>query len=124
MTDKKKLLAATKITCSKCGKEDFVSFFADGHRNYFCEECLKSMHHNRKKGRVKKVYDKRKKSDLYEFICDLCDCFRRATYSPEIIQGKIYCKECLSKRKLEERKKNRKNTTIIEKSGSIKKIDG
>jgi hypothetical protein len=112
MADKKKLFTATKITCSKCSKEYYVSFFADGHRNYFCEECLKTMHHNRKKGSIKKVFDKKKKTDVYEFICDYCDCFRRAVYMPARIDGNICCKECLAKKKLEDRKKSRKNIVI------------
>ncbi|HDT11192.1 MAG TPA: hypothetical protein ENN58_00490 [bacterium] len=113
MMEKKKVLTATKVSCSKCGKDHYVSFVADGHRNYFCEECMKDMHHNRKRGNIKKVFDNRKKTTVYEFICDLCNCFRRATYSPEIISGNIYCKECLIKKKAEDRKKSRKNIVIV-----------
>jgi CxxC-x17-CxxC domain-containing protein len=120
MADKKKVLTSTKVVCAKCGKDHYVTFVADGHRKYFCEECLKVMHHNRKKGSVKKVFDPHKKSNLYEFVCDSCDNFRKATYSPEKIEGKVYCKECLIKKKAEDRKKNRKNVVHAKKEEESK----
>ncbi len=113
MAEKQKVQTSTKVLCSKCGKDYYISFVADGHRDYFCDKCLKEMHHNRKKGNIKKVFDKRKKINVYEFICDLCDCFRRAVYSPEIINGNILCKECEAKKKAQDRKKMRKNVIIV-----------
>jgi len=114
--NKKKVLTSTKINCSRCGKDYYVSFVADGHRNYFCEDCLKIMHHNRKKGVVKKIFDSQKKTTFFEFVCDVCDNFRKAIYDPQKINGQIYCKECLNQKKADDRKKTRKNTVIIKKS--------
>ena len=105
-------ITSTKIVCAKCGKDHYVNFVADGHRNYYCDECLKEMHHNRKKGVVKKVFSKKLNKDVYEFICDICDNFRRSTYVPKKEKGLIWCRECEHSHKMEERKKNRRNIII------------
>ena len=103
----------TKITCDKCGKDYFVSFVADGHRKYYCDACLKEMHKNRKEGKIKKVFDPKSDKNMYEFICGFCGKFRRAFYVPKREEGKLLCKECESNRRLEERKKSRKNVIIV-----------
>ena len=108
----KRTQTLTKITCAKCGKEYFVSFVADGHRNYYCDECLKEMHKNRKEGKIKKVFDPKNEKYMFDFICDICGQFRHAFYAPKRENGKIMCKECESNRKLEERKKSRRNVII------------
>lgn len=111
--EKQKRVTSTKVVCAKCGKDHYVSFVADGHRKYYCDDCLKIMHLNRKKGEVKKVFNSKLKKDVFEFVCDICETFRRATYIPKNENGKIWCKECENKHKLEERKKSRKNVIII-----------
>ena len=94
MDKPKKSLISTKVICAKCGKEHFVSFVADGHRNYYCDDCLKEMHFNRKRGEIKKVFNDKLKKYVYEFICDICQNFRRASYYPKRENGKIWCREC------------------------------
>lgn len=108
----KKTLTSTKVICAKCGKEYFVSFVADGHRDYYCDECLKEMHKNRKEGKIKKVFDPKNEKYMFDFICDICGEFRHAFYAPKRENGKIWCKECESKHKIEERKKSRKNVIL------------
>lgn len=103
---------STKVVCAKCGKDHYVNFVADGHRNYYCDECLKEMHLERKKGKIKKVFNERLKKDQYEFVCDICGNQRRASYTPKQEKGLIWCKECENKHKLAERKKNRGNIVI------------
>ena len=103
---------STKVLCARCGKEHFVNFVADGHRDYFCEECIKIMHHDRKKGKLKKVISPKTHREAFEFICDICDNFRRASYSPTVIDGLLYCRECESKKKAEDVKKKRKRVII------------
>jgi len=107
-----KTVASTKVVCAKCGKDHFVNFVADGHRDYFCDRCLKEMHHDRKKGKVKKVISPKTGKEANEFICDMCDCFRRATYYPTVIDGLFYCKDCENKKKAADLKKKRKNIII------------
>lgn len=102
----------TKVVCAKCNKEYFVSFFADGRRDYYCDDCLKLMHLNRKRGKIKKVFNAKTKRFLYEFICDICGKYRRATYFPKHENGKIWCAECENNHKIEERKRARKNILI------------
>ena len=122
MKKDKKTQTLTKITCAKCGKEYFVSFVADGHRNYYCDECLKEMHRNRKEGKVKKVFDPKNEKYMFDFICDICGQFRHAFYAPKRENGKILCKECESNRKLEERKKSRKNVIIASGKAALDSI--
>ena len=112
MNKLKKTLTSTKVICAKCGKEYFVSFVADGHRDYYCDECLKEMHKNRKEGKIKKVFDPKNEKYMFDFICDICGEFRHAFYAPKRENGKIWCKECESKHKIEERKKSRKKIII------------
>lgn len=108
----KKTQTLTKITCEKCHKEYFVPFVADGHRKYYCDECLKEMHKSRKEGKIKKVFDPKNEKYMFDFICDICGEFRHAFYAPKRENGKIWCKECESKHKIEERKKSRKNVIL------------
>lgn len=112
MKKEKKTLTSTKVICAKCKKEYFVSFVADGHRDYYCDECLKEMHKNRKEGKIKKVFDPKNEKYMFDFICDICGEFRHAFYAPKRENGKIWCKECEAKHKAEERKKSRKNVII------------
>ena len=116
----KKTQTLTKITCAKCGKDYFVSFVADGHRNYYCDECLKEMHKNRKEGKIKKVFDPKNEKYMFDFICEFCGEFRHAFYAPKKENGKIICKECLSKLENEEQKKSRKNVRIAPSSQAAK----
>ena len=118
----KKTQTLTKITCAKCGKEYFVSFVADGHRNYYCDECLKEMHKNRKEGKIKKVFDPKNEKYMFDFICDICGEFRHAFYAPKRENGKIMCKECESNLKLEERKRSRKNVIIASGKAALDSI--
>ena len=122
MKKDKKTQTLTKITCAKCGKEYFVSFVADGHRNYYCDECLKEMHRNRKEGKIKKVFDTKNEKYMFDFICDICGEFRHAFYAPKRENGKILCKECESNLKLEERKKSRKNVIIASGKAALDSI--
>ena len=122
MKKDKKTQTLTKITCAKCGKEYFVSFVADGHRNYYCDECLKEMHKNRKEGKIKKVFDPKNEKYMFEFICDICGEFRHAFYAPKRENGKIMCKECESSLKLEERKRSRKNVIIASGKAALDSI--
>jgi len=108
----KKTLTSTKVICAKCGKEHFVNFVADGHRDYYCDSCLKEMHHDRKKGKIKKVISRKTGKPSYEFVCDICDNFRRASYYPATINGLFYCKECENRKKAEDLKKKRKRIVI------------
>ena len=108
----KKTQTLTKITCENCHKEYFVPFVADGHRKYYCDECLKEMHKKRKEGKIKKVFDPKNEKYMYDFVCDICGEFRHAFYAPKRENGKIWCKECESQKKLEERKKARKNVIL------------
>jgi CxxC-x17-CxxC domain-containing protein len=103
---------STKIVCDKCGKDHYVNFVADGHRKYYCDECLKEMHHSRKKGVVKKLFNKKQNKEVYEFVCDICDNFRRSTYLPKKEKGLIWCRECENKKASEDRKKNRGKIVI------------
>ena len=112
MNKLKKTLTSTKVICAKCGKEYFVSFVADGHRDYYCDDCLKEMHKSRKEGKIKKVFDPKNEKYMFDFICDICGEFRHAFYAPKRENGKIWCKECESKHKAEERKKARKNVIL------------
>lgn len=107
MEKSKTRITSTKVICAKCSKDHYVDFVADGHRNYYCEECLKQMHLDRKKGKIKKVFNDKLKKDQFEFICDICGSLRRASYTPKQEKGLIWCKECENKKKLEDRKKNR-----------------
>lgn len=118
----KKTLTSTKVVCAKCGKEYFVSFVADGHRDYYCDECLKVMHLDRKKGKVKRVFNEKTNEYAYEFVCDICETFRRATYKPKIEKGLIWCKECEMNHKLEERKKTRGKIVIASQPQSVDSI--
>jgi len=108
-------ITSTKVVCAKCGKDHYVDFVADGHRNYYCEECLKQMHLDRKKGKVKIVFNEKLKKDQYQFICDICGNLRRASYKPKQEKGLIWCKECESKQKDADRKKKRGNIVIAKK---------
>jgi CxxC-x17-CxxC domain-containing protein len=108
-------ITSTKVLCAKCGKEHYVDFVADGHRKYYCDECLKQMHLDRKKGKIKKVFNDKLKKDQFEFICDICGNLRRASYTPKQEKGLIWCKECESKQKDADRKKNRGNIVIAKK---------
>ncbi len=112
MKKEKTTQTATKVVCAKCGKEYFVPFVADGHRDYYCDECLKEMHKSRKEGKIKKVFDPKNEKYMFDFICDICGEFRHAFYAPKRENGKIWCKECESKHKIEERKKSRKNVIL------------
>lgn len=112
MNNSKTRITSTKVVCAKCGKDHYVSFVADGSRKYYCDDCLKSMHLNRKKGDIKKVFNVKLNKTVYEFVCDICENFRRAAYIPNKEDGKILCKECENKKKAEEQKKNRKNIII------------
>ncbi len=117
----KTTLTSTKVVCAKCGKDYFVSFVADGHRDYYCDECLKEMHKSRKEGKVKKVFDPKNEKYMFEFICDICGEFRRSFYVPKREKdGKLWCKECLSKHTAEEQKKSRKNVRIAPASQAAK----
>ena len=116
----KTTLTSTKVVCTKCGKDYFVSFVADGHRDYYCDECLKEMHKNRKEGKVKKVFDPKNEKYMFDFICDICHKFRHAFYAPKRENGKLWCKECESERKMEELKKSRKNVRIAPSSQAAK----
>lgn len=110
-----KTQTATKTVCARCGKDHFVNFVADGHRDYFCDKCLKEMHHDRKRGKVKEVISKKSGKPANEFICDICDTFRRASYYPLVVDGLFYCKECENKKKAEDLKKKRKRIIIASK---------
>ena len=122
MKKDKKTQTLTKITCAKCGKEYFVSFVADGHRNYYCDDCLKEMHRSRKEGKIKKVFDPKNEKYMFDFICDICGEFRHAFYAPKRENGKIMCKECESNLKLEERKRSRKNVIIASGKAALDSI--
>ena len=122
MKKDKKTQTLTKITCAKCGKEYFVSFVADGHRNYYCDDCLKEMHRSRKEGKIKKVFDPKNEKYMFDFICDICGQFRHAFYAPKRENGKIMCKECESNRKLEERKRSRGNVIIASGKAALDSI--
>ena len=122
MKKDKKTQTLTKITCAKCGKEYFVSFVADGHRNYYCDDCLKEMHRSRKEGKIKKVFDPKNEKYMFDFICDICGEFRHAFYAPKRENGKILCKECESNLKLEERKRSRKNVIIASGKAALDSI--
>ncbi|MBO4441692.1 hypothetical protein J5834_06195 [bacterium] len=113
MDKPKKSLISTKVTCAKCGKEYFVSFVADGHRNYYCDDCLREMHFNRKRGEIKKVFNDKLKKYVYEFICDVCETFRRASYYPKRENGKIWCRECEANHRQELQKQQRENRKVI-----------
>lgn len=115
MENKKKTLTSTKVTCAKCGIEHYVNFVADGRRDYFCDKCLKEMHHDRKKGKIKKVISRKSGKEAYEFVCDICDSFRRASYYPLTLDGLFYCKECENKKKADDLKKKRKRIVIASK---------
>jgi len=118
----KSTITSTKVICAKCGKDHYVSFVADGHRKYYCDECLKVMHLNRKKGEVKKVFNAKLDKYVYEFVCDICESFRRASYIPnKDAKGMIMCKECENKIKAEEQKKKRKNIIIVSSGSSSSK---
>ena len=112
MKKEKKTLTSTKVICAKCKKEYFVSFVADGHRDYYCDKCLSEMNNKKKEGKVKKVFDPKNEKYMFDFICDICHKFRHAFYAPKRENGKLWCKECESERKMEERKKSRKNVII------------
>lgn len=116
----KTTLTSTKVVCAKCGKDYFVSFVADGHRDYYCDECLKEMHKNRKEGKIKKVFDPKNEKYMFDFICDICGEFRHAFYTPKREDGKLWCKECLAKRDAEAQKKSRKNVRIAPASQAAK----
>ncbi|MBR4490691.1 hypothetical protein IKP13_08670 [bacterium] len=122
MKKEKTTLTSTKVVCAKCGKDYFVSFVADGHRNYYCSECLKEMHKSRKEGKIKKVFDPKNEKYMFDFICDICGEFRHAFYAPKRENGKIMCKECESKQKLEERKRSRKNVIIASGKAALDSI--
>ena len=108
-------ITSTKVLCAKCGKEHYVDFVADGHRKYYCDECLKQMHLDRKKGKIKKVFNEKLKKDQFEFICDICGNLRRASYTPKQEKGLIWCRECERKQKDADRKKKRGNIVIAKK---------
>ena len=122
MKKDKKTQTLTKITCAKCGKEYFVSFVADGHRNYYCDDCLKEMHRSRKEGKIKKVFDPKNEKYMFDFICDICGQFRHAFYAPKRENGKIMCKECESNQRLEERKRSRGNVIIASGKAALDSI--
>ena len=78
------------------------------------------MHQKRKEGKVKKVFDPKNEKYMFDFICDICGEFRHAFYAPKRENGKIWCKECESKHKLEEQKKSRKNVRLAPASQAAK----
>lgn len=113
MESKKTTETLTKITCDKCKQEYFVPFVADGHRKYYCDKCLGEMNNKRKDGKIKKVFDKKNKKYMYDFICNKCGEFRHAFYYPKRMEnGEIWCKECIAGFEAEEQKKSRKNVRI------------
>lgn len=114
----KSTMTSTKVVCAKCGKDHYVSFVADGHRKYYCEDCMKVMHLNRKKGVVKKVFNAKLDKEVYEFVCDICENFRRASYMPAQVKGMIWCRECENKKKAEDLKKKRKKIIIASNTGT------
>ena len=120
MKSKKNTETLTKITCDKCKKDYFVPFVADGHRKYYCDDCLKEMNNKRKEGKVKKVFDPKNEKYMFDFICEFCHEFRHAFYAPKKENGKIICKECLSRLETEEQKKSRKNLRIAPASQAAK----
>ena len=122
MKKDKKTQTLTKISCENCHKEYFVPFVADGHRKYYCKDCLDEMNSKRKEGKIKKVFDKKNEKYMFDFICDICGQFRHAFYAPKRENGKILCKECESNRKLEERKKSRKNVIIASGKAALDSI--
>ncbi|MBO4698053.1 hypothetical protein J5690_00385 [bacterium] len=116
----KKNQTMTKISCENCHKEYFVPFVADGHRKYYCKDCLDEMNSKRKEGKIKKVFDKKNEKYMFDFICDICHEFRHAFYAPKRENGKIMCKECESNLKQEKQKKSRKNVRIAPASQAAK----
>ncbi|MGI6394981.1 MAG: hypothetical protein ACOX2F_09710 [bacterium] len=113
MEKPKKTITSTKVVCAKCNKEHYVKFVADGHRNYYCNDCLKQMHIERKKGKVKKIFNAKLKKDQYIFVCDICGNLRKSFYAPKRERGLIWCKECENKQKDEDRKKSRGKVVIV-----------
>ena len=108
MNKLKKTLTSTKVICAKCGKEYFVSFVADGHRDYYCDDCLKEMHKSRKEGKIKKVFDPKNEKYMFDFICDICGEFRHAFYAPKRENGKSGARNANQSTRLKSGKKQGK----------------
>jgi len=109
----KKTTVAVKIQCEKCGKEDYVPFVADGKRSYYCNDCLTSFNQEKKKGKVKKVFDNKKERYLYQFICSQCEKFFSLSSFPKEVEDEILCPDCYEKHRLSQNRKKRKNIVIV-----------
>lgn len=111
---KKETEVLCKIVCSRCGKEDYVPFVADGSRNYYCNDCLRKFNTERKRGVVKEFTDA--KGNLrFEFICDVCEKFLKDLKPPKRVRGKLICAECAEKEQRERRSASRKRIVIAKK---------
>lgn len=108
---KKETEVLCKITCTRCGKESYVPFVADGSRNYYCAECLTAFNVEKKRGTVKEIKDQKGRS-RYEFICDICLQMKRSGEQPKKIRGQIMCAECAEKEKRTQRTAGRKRIVI------------
>ncbi len=105
---------SSKIVCSRCGKEDYVSFVADGSRDYYCNECLTEFNKERKRGKVKKVFDEKRKRMVNEFLCDVCEKFIRCVEPPYKKGDQLICPKCKEEMKRSERQQKRKNVVIAQ----------
>ncbi len=111
---KKETEVLCKIVCSRCGKEDYVPFVADGSRNYYCNECLRKFNTERKRGVVKEIVDA-KGNTRFEFICAICEKFLRTGEPPRRSRGHLICAECAEKERRERRSAARKRIVIAKK---------
>jgi len=108
----KKKVVTYRIECAKCGKTDFIAFVPDGSRNYYCSDCLKNFNLDKKRGKVRQSFDRKKQIQIYEFICDICEKSLRIKTEPTKENNKIICPDCYDKIKQEQRKEKRKNIKI------------
>ena len=111
---KKETEVLCKILCTRCGKEGYVPFIADGSRNYYCAECLTTFNVEKKRGTVKEVKDPKGRS-RYEFICDICLRLKRSSEQPKKSRGQLMCAECAEKEKRTQRSAGRKRIAIANK---------
>ncbi len=111
---KKETEVLCKIVCSRCGKEDYVPFVADGSRSYYCSNCLRQFNREKKRGVVKEFTDA-KGQRRFAFLCDICGKFLRALEPPKRSQGRLVCAECAEKETRTRRAARRTKVVIVKK---------